>query len=136
MIDIQQVEELIRLADATELLPRLRRGRKVNVSTLHRWATHGLRGVVLETTQCGGTKCTTRAALQRFFSELARAAASTSAAPNSHDDAPVLAHEAERVLRDRWTARGRRGQSKVPDRLSRTARRRLLPSSLDPDSTV
>jgi hypothetical protein len=34
-------------------VPRRRRGRKTSVSTVHRWATHGLRGVVLESIRVG-----------------------------------------------------------------------------------
>src|SRR4051812_22483214 len=68
-IDISQ-EALIPFTQAAAHLPRRRRGRKAAVSTLHRWATRGLRGVVLETLQVGGTKCTSLAALQRFFDRL------------------------------------------------------------------
>ena len=63
-------ETLISLADAAGGLPRRRRGRKTHVSTLFRWTTSGCRGVVLESLQCGGTRCTSREALQRFFERL------------------------------------------------------------------
>ena len=63
-------ESPITLTQAAAHLPRRRRGRKAAVSTLHRWATRGLRGVVLETLQVGGSKCTSLAALQRFFDSL------------------------------------------------------------------
>jgi len=63
-------EKLISFREAVELLPRRRRGRKVHVATLYRWATHGLHGVRLETVQCGGTRVTTIEALQRFFRQL------------------------------------------------------------------
>jgi hypothetical protein len=63
-------ESLISLADAAKELPRRRRGRKVHVSCLYRWSTVGCRGVVLETLQCGATRCTSREALQRFFERL------------------------------------------------------------------
>jgi hypothetical protein len=65
-------EELISLTKAAEVLPHRRRGRKPHVSTLFRWATGGCRGVVLETLQVGGTRCTSREALQRFFEALSR----------------------------------------------------------------
>lgn len=68
-IDIQ-AETVIKLSEATSLVPRLRRGRETHVSTLHRWASRGLRGVQLETLQVGGTRCTSREALQRFFEAL------------------------------------------------------------------
>jgi hypothetical protein len=51
-------------------LPRRRGGRKTHVATLYRWATAGCRGVVLESIQIGGTRCTSREALQRFFERL------------------------------------------------------------------
>jgi hypothetical protein len=63
-------ETLISLAQAADELPRRRRGRKTHVSTLFRWSTVGCRGVVLETIQVGGTRCTSREALQRFFEHL------------------------------------------------------------------
>jgi hypothetical protein len=63
-------ETVISLADAAQLLPRRRRGRKIHVSTFYRWTTVGCRGVVLETIQIGGTRCTSREALQRFFERL------------------------------------------------------------------
>lgn len=63
-------EQLVTLAEAAGLLPRRRRGRKPAVQTLYRWASHGVRGVCLETIQIGGTRCTSREALQRFFAAL------------------------------------------------------------------
>ena len=68
-IDIAS-EPPIPLTQATIYLPRRRRGRKAATSTLHRWATRGLRGVVLETIRIGGTRCTSLQALQRFFDRL------------------------------------------------------------------
>ena len=65
-----QTEELITLADAAALIPRRRMGRPAHPSTLFRWADAGLRGIRLETIQVGGTKCTSRAALFRFFAAL------------------------------------------------------------------
>jgi Protein of unknown function (DUF1580) len=64
------VESPIPLTQAAAELPRRRRGRKTHVSTLYRWATSGCRGVVLESIQVGGTRCTSREALQRFFERL------------------------------------------------------------------
>ena len=69
MID-STTEEVIPLTQAASELPRRRRGRKTHVSTLYRWATHGCRGVLLETIQIGATRCTSRQALSRFFSIL------------------------------------------------------------------
>ncbi len=69
MIDTS-VEATIPLTLAADELPRCRRGRKTHVSTLFRWSKAGCRGVVLETIQVGGTRCTSREALQRFFERL------------------------------------------------------------------
>jgi hypothetical protein len=63
-------ETILPLADAAKGLPRRRGGRRVHPSTLHRWATAGCRGVRLEIIQIGGTRCTSREALQRFFERL------------------------------------------------------------------
>jgi len=63
-------EEIVSLNDATRLIPRRRRGALPHVSTLFRWSTHGVRGVVLETIQVGGTRCTSRQAIERFFAAL------------------------------------------------------------------
>lgn len=70
------VEKPIPLGQVPDLdfVPRRRRGRKLNVSTVHRWAQRGLRGVRLETLCFGGTKCTTVAAMQRFFEALSEPA--------------------------------------------------------------
>jgi hypothetical protein len=71
MID-SALETLISLANVPKSpeLPRRRRGKRINVSTLYRWATVGCKGIVLETIQVGGTRCTSREALQRFFERL------------------------------------------------------------------
>ena len=63
-------ERPIPLTQAARLIPRRRAGRKCNVATLYRWSVVGCRGTVLETIQIGGTRCTSREALQRFFDRL------------------------------------------------------------------
>ena len=69
MIDTT-METLVSFNQAAAELPRRRRGRKTNVSTLYRWASAGCRGVVMESLQIGGTRCTSKEALQRFFETL------------------------------------------------------------------
>ena len=64
------LEELISLSDVPSLLPCRRGGKKPHVATIYRWASRGIRGVFLETVQIGGTRCTSRAALARFFDRL------------------------------------------------------------------
>jgi hypothetical protein len=61
------------LAHGPAEAPKLRQGHKIHVSTFHRWATVGCRGILLETIQVGGTRCTSREALQRFFEALTAA---------------------------------------------------------------
>src|SRR5216683_2618673 len=63
-------EETIPFAEAARRLPLLRADRPVHPSTLWRWASHGLRGVRLETLRIGGTTCTSLEALQRFFEQI------------------------------------------------------------------
>ncbi len=63
-------EEILSLSAATKDLPARRRGKKPHVSCLYRWSTSGCKGVVLETVQIGGTRCTSREALARFFAKL------------------------------------------------------------------
>jgi Protein of unknown function (DUF1580) len=41
-------------------------GRKVRVSTVHRWAKIGFRGVTLDTIKVGATRCTSTESLQKF----------------------------------------------------------------------
>ena len=72
MIDIS-TEPLIALADVPThpSLPKKRRGgRGIHVSCVYRWAQRGCKGVRLEVVQVGGTKCTSVAALSRFFAAL------------------------------------------------------------------
>ena len=63
-------EALLSLADAAGTLPRRRGGKKPHVSCVYRWTTSGCRGVILESIQIGGTRCTSREALARFFEAL------------------------------------------------------------------
>jgi len=58
-------EHLVSLSDAPDCLPR-RGGRRIHVSTLHRWAREGLRGRRLETVKIGAITFTSREALVRF----------------------------------------------------------------------
>ena len=69
MIDLN-AEHILSLTDATKRLPKRRMGKRPHVATLYRWSTRGVRGVVLETIQIGGTRCTSTEALQRFAERL------------------------------------------------------------------
>ena len=69
MIDLT-AEQPLTLREATRL-PFLRRhGRAPNLATLYRWAQRGLANIRLETIQVGGSRCTSEAALLRFFDRL------------------------------------------------------------------
>jgi hypothetical protein len=69
MIDCQS-EHVISFSQASDESPRRRRGRKIHISCYYRWSSVGCRGIILETIQIGGTRCTSRQALQRFFERL------------------------------------------------------------------
>jgi hypothetical protein len=106
MID-STVENPIPLAVAARLVPPRRNGKRTHISTLYRWATVGVRGVVLETLQVGGSRCTSREALQRFYERLS---ASTPAGPPGGNPASVPT---------RWTsARRHRDSERAGERLA------------------
>jgi hypothetical protein len=62
-------ESLLTLRDAARELPG-RGGKRVHIATVWRWAKRGVRGHRLETTLVGGTRCTSRQAVQRFLLQL------------------------------------------------------------------
>jgi hypothetical protein len=70
-IDIRS-EEIFSLTAATKLpcFSSRRGGKRINVSTLWRWATVGVRGITLETIMAGGTRATSLEAIERFFGQL------------------------------------------------------------------
>jgi hypothetical protein len=69
MIDAT-TEYLVSLADAAKLLPARRGGKRPHVSCIYRWTVSGCKGIQLESLQVGGTRCTSREALARFFERL------------------------------------------------------------------
>jgi hypothetical protein len=75
---IGPTEQIVPLSHVPPLVPRLRRGRKIHVSTLFRWTTRGCRGVILESIQVGGTRCTSVEALQRFYEGLTQSSGCSS----------------------------------------------------------
>ena len=87
------VEELIPLAAACELLPKRRLGKRPHVSCLYRWAAAGLKGVVLQTVQVGGTKCTSRRMLAEFCRQLSRNPVQTLKKSQASDAQAELAKE-------------------------------------------
>jgi hypothetical protein len=63
-------ETIVALAHVPKHLPRRRAGKRPHVSCIYRWTTSGCRGVILESIQIGGTRCTSKEALARFFHRL------------------------------------------------------------------
>lgn len=75
-------EDLLSAKQVAALLPPRRLGRKPHISTVHRWWTHGYRGVRLESIRIGGQRFTSLRALQRFFDRLSQADEDPSPAPS------------------------------------------------------
>ena len=69
MIDLLR-DDIVSLTDAAKLCPRRRGGKRPHISCLYRWTTAGCKGIVLESIQIGGTRCTSPQALARFFARL------------------------------------------------------------------
>lgn len=86
MIDVE-AEEVLSLREAAASLPCRRAGKRTAASTLYRWTVAGCRGVVLDHIQIGGTRCTSREALQRFFDRLTHASRGGSSPPVSRSSA-------------------------------------------------
>ena len=66
-IDIRR-EQLLPLTELGNYLASRGFGRRVCLATAYRWASHGCRGVVLETVRIGGLTLTTVEAVQRWVS--------------------------------------------------------------------
>jgi hypothetical protein len=87
MIDVLN-EALLTFADASKMLP----GRP-SISSIWRWRTSGIRGQRLESVLIGGTRYTSREALQRFI------AATTAAADGETVTVPDTPKRRSRELR-------------------------------------
>jgi hypothetical protein len=72
MIPIAE-EEVFPVGQVPKHVPPLRGGKRLAPSTGFRWAKVGVDGVILETICVGGTLCTSKQALQRFFERLSAA---------------------------------------------------------------
>lgn len=88
-------EQIVTLKEACKLLPR-RNGRRMHVATVYRWSVAGVRGVVLETIQVGGARCTSLEAIRRFCEELTY---NTGVRRPRRKRARISADAAERVRR-------------------------------------
>jgi hypothetical protein len=69
-------EELASLNLARRWFPPLRKNKRPDLTTLYRWTKGGCRGVVLESVQVGGTRCTSREAVARFIAALSELSSS------------------------------------------------------------
>ncbi len=63
-------ERLYTFSEIAAVLPRIN-GKKIHVSTLHRWCRRGVRGVQLEFRMLGGRMLTSVEAVERFSRQLA-----------------------------------------------------------------
>ena len=61
-------DSILTFPQAARLVPKIHRGKSTHLSTIHRWVQRGVGGVHLETISIGGSRCTSREALERFFS--------------------------------------------------------------------
>jgi len=98
MIDTKS-ESILTFTEATKHLPRRRRNKRPSLATFYRWANDGIGDVRLEWIRIGGTRCTSKEALQRFFEALtlqAQAKSQTDTAADREID-PAVA-KAEKVL--------------------------------------
>jgi hypothetical protein len=82
-IDIRS-EQVLSFTAASKLpcFAYRRSGKRINVSTLWRWATAGVRGVKLETIMAGGSRVTSLEAIERFFEVLTAQSESQPAPPS------------------------------------------------------
>ena len=100
MIDMR-TETLVplRAVPGLPMIPRRRRGAKLHVSTVFRWAQRGVRGVRLETLSIGaGQRCTSVEALQRFFDAISNVGQEDSSGARADPHRPVQAEAVNRAL--------------------------------------
>jgi hypothetical protein len=76
-------------ADIARFLPRTREGKKVHVSTLHRWRVRGHAGVYLRCVKTPSGWCTSLDAVWEFFEQLTRSECRTTGGvkPDKKQDA-------------------------------------------------
>jgi len=95
-IDLSK-ETVLTLNQATKALPPVRRGKKLHISTLYRWASKGISGVRLETLRLGGTTVTSLEAIQRFGDRLQRLRdGATEVVPDCSPDDDAIERELDR----------------------------------------
>jgi Protein of unknown function (DUF1580) len=93
----KNTEELLSPVEATKTVPNRRAGRPTNTSCIYRWMHTGCRGIKLEFIQIGGTRFTSREALDRFFTRLTNQATGSQlqSQPTVSKQRSIAAAEAE-----------------------------------------
>lgn len=95
MIDLR-TESLIRLEDVRQHIPSGRRGKQLSKSVPFRWASKGVKGIVLETVKVGGARYTTLDALHRFIQHI-----NAPTPPTSEATRPLPSKQVEKELAKR-----------------------------------
>lgn len=83
-------EKPIRLAEAAELLPITKNGKKIHIRTIERWIKHGHKGAFLQGIYIGASLYTSQESISRFAAKCSPGAQQSPAAVNSrksHQDA-------------------------------------------------
>ena len=86
-------ESMLTFSAAARYVGKLKGGKPVSLQTLWRWATKGSHGVRLESLCVGGTRCTSKEALQLYFDSLTLAKACAGVAGSSPGDAAAPVRE-------------------------------------------
>lgn len=105
-------ESVLSFVEAARYVGKLKGGKALSFQTLFRWVTKGCRGVVLESICIGGTRCTSKEALQRFFDGVTRArvSATASGVPDFGPGAPLVdLGDIDATLRSAGISEPRRG---------------------------
>jgi hypothetical protein len=90
-------ERPIPLSKAARLpLMPMRDDKPPHPTTLLRWCLHGIRGVKLESMNCGGMRCTSEQSIRRFFERLSTPFANTTTPTPSQRRKSI--ERAEKVL--------------------------------------
>ncbi|NLS94253.1 MAG: DUF1580 domain-containing protein [Planctomycetaceae bacterium] len=92
-------EDLISLHAAAKIYPRSTSGRPTHVCTVYRHTASGCHGIILESIQCGGRRCTSREAVARFFQRLTIAAGKKNRQPNEISAAEDVHADVEEALK-------------------------------------
>lgn len=99
-------EDLVVLTKAAAWIADRTGDRRPNISTLHRWATRGVRGVVLETVAVGHVRYTSIEAVQRFL-EAKPAAPAAAVVVNVAADKPATRRSSPAAIAAIEQLRGR-----------------------------